>query len=443
MSETIEMVYSACIAWFNDWVDADRPALDDEYDLSEWMENEMTVATQVFLTHAFHTPRARNDAIIILRALYYEYFLFRQQLAVARLKPNPAAAARLPTAPQTPQKSVAWHAESRNMLSGHEFGGVVLGSAAEHAACVAKKCAAPAVIDESCTDSQTVFLTPEAGLSPFKWGWRYEPVARDIFACCFAEGGAVNDELGRVRHSSLPRLGASPDGLVVNGPRSGRLVEIKCPISREINGTIPMKYWVQMQLQAEVCDVDAVEYIEVQFGASTTPDALHASTLPYVGKVCVVAESADAPSSSYKYSYSPLFPRDDAGIAACIVWVPPPQATADASTAECVLETSYWWVKSHYHTTVLRNPRWWATVGQPAYETFWETVEAARADGRYAARPLFVDTDSDSERGCDVLDEVVADAEPEDAVADAEPEDAVAETTEEAEEAPGPEDEEE
>jgi hypothetical protein len=405
MQESRDMVYSACIEWFQDWLDADTPTIEDEWDASEWITHEMEAATRMFIHHAFHSPHARNDAINILRALYYEYALLRQAAARAAVKPRPEAPPRLLSAPQTPQKSAAWYAESYNMISGHEFGSIITGSPAERAATIAKKCNEP-VISEGQMDQNIVFLTPPEGLSPFKWGWRFEPVARDLFEIQFSEG-TVYDGLGRVKHPSLPNLGASPDGLITTGPRVGRLVELKCPISRQLNGSIPVQYWVQMQLQAEVCDVDAVEYFEVQLGSyiQNGPTCIEFETavgkakLPWIGKVCVVADHQDDASNLYRYEYSPLFSTSEVGIIECQAWRP---------VSGVVLESALWCVRDYFTTTVLRNRRWWEEVGRPAYETFWDEVRAARADGRYVREsvPLFV-SDSDSEEN----DQTVPDSE--------------------------------
>ena len=396
------MVFTECVEWFKDWVASDPPTLVDEWDLMEWLEHEMKEATDMFLSHAFHSARARNDAVMILRALYYEYFLFQQQISHASIKPNPEATERLPKQPQSAQKSAAWHAEARDMLSGHEFGGICVGGPAERNSVLAKKCTpevivpAPAAADcEEEAPSQTVFLTDEDGkLSPFKWGWRYEPVARQLFETCVSHA-PVFDGLGRVRHPTLPRLGASPDGLIMAGPRAGRLVEIKCPITREINGSIPIRYYCQMQLQAEVCDVDAVDYIEVQFGAapasSVLPDIITKTKQPWIGKVCVVSPAAEALPSAYMYEYSPLFPATEEGYAQCLAWRPPTEGTA------LLLEECVWYVKDWFTTTVVRNTRWWETVGYPAYVEFWKTADEARADGRFKSRPLFLDSESEED----------------------------------------------
>lgn len=397
------MVYSACVAWFSDWVSAYPPPLVDEYDLSTWVEEEMNDALRVFLAHAFHTPRARNDAVMICRALFYEYFLFESGRARLALGPNPAAVPRILAAPQTPQKSARWHSESYNILSGHEFGAVVAGGQATRLGAIMRKCG-PAPMedaDEEAPPSQHVFLTPPDGpLSPFKWGWRFEPVARLLFETVYA-GGPVDDSLGRLRHTTLPRLGASPDGLITAGPRAGRLVELKCPITRTLNGSIPMEYWIQMQLQAEVCDVEAVEYFEVSFGAGAPRESLGPSgpaahppmtALPWFGALRVVAPAADSPPSEYAYEYSPLFPSGAAGVAAAEAWI-----ASGGTTSGTVLETVVWWVRDASQKTVLRNRRWWAAVGEPAYRAYWAEVDAARADGRYAtvAKPLFLEMEED------------------------------------------------
>ena len=389
MSEDIEMVYSTCAEWFDDWVLANSVDLVDEWDLSKWLECDMRHSTQSLLTYGFHSARAKNDALIILRAMYYEYFLFKQECARREIRPNDDAVERLPRMIQTSQKSAAWHAESRNLLSGHEFGGVCVGGPGERMATIAKKCAPIEVVsDNSAGDSRIVYLTSDDGtLSPFKWGWRYEPVARQLFEQCIA-GAPVFDGLGRIRHPTLARLGASPDGLIMAGPRRGRLVEIKCPITRIIDGKIPVRYYCQMQLQAEVCDVDAVDYVEVQLAVAKTFADIQNVKQPWIGKVCVAAASADSPPATYTYEYSPLYPNTQQGWDDVYAWAP--------SAAGIVLENCIWYVKDWHATTVLRNKRWWVDVGYPAYIDFWREVDAARSSGTHGRKALFIDSDSDS-----------------------------------------------
>ena len=66
-------------------------------------------------------------------------------------------------------------------------------------------------------------------------------------------------EFGLLDHHSLPWIGASPDGITPDGV----MLEIKCPNVRRIKPReFPIYYWVQMQIQLEVCDLDECDYIE-------------------------------------------------------------------------------------------------------------------------------------------------------------------------------------
>lgn len=381
--EPIEMVYSACCEWLSDWIEAYPPTLCDEWDMSRWMDAEMTDAVDTFLTYGFRTVRARNDGIQILRALLYEQYLWQRDLMIHQLPRLPHIVSALQSLPQTGQKSGAWYHEGKDLLTGHEFGTVCYGGGKTREAVVRKKCTQKAVDETITVMSPTVFQANEDGrLSAFKWGWRYEPVIRAAFEHAVA-GGAVYDGLGRIRHPTLPRLAASPDGLILDGPRQGRLVEIKAPVSRVLNGSIPLDYWCQMQLQAEVCDVEAVDYVEARIGSSPVgPTAAQwsAARLGILGALFVVSPTVDSTPQEYTYVYSPVF----TDVSACLAYVPVLEEGA------VVRETCIWWIEDWFTKTVLRNRRWWAAVGQPAYEAFWRDVDAARASGVYESEHGFV-----------------------------------------------------
>ena len=421
MSDNIGMPYSASILWLDDWISVDPPLLVDEYDLTDWIDYEMNMANKLFIDNAFKSTRAKNDAILILRAVYYEYFLFQREIALRNLAAKPENVTRLKALPQSAQKSAMWHNETLELLTGHEFGNIVYGTENSRNLVMAKKCGTPVVVNEheQAATSQTVYTFDNDGkLSAFKWGWRFEPVVRDLYERCFAEGD-VFDGLGRIRHPFLPRLAASPDGIITSGPRCGRLVEIKSPITRELNGIIPPDYYCQMQLQAEVCDVDAVDYIEMRFTSMMLKDAKYSAAVnaknPWMGKIYVVAappkmvaverEAGTVMEEKYdpelyEYRYSPLFPSTEAGFAECCAWVP------NNIAGLVVLEETVWYVYDLFTTTVIRNRRWWAEVGQPAYESFWVDVELARVDGRFGEKALFVsESESDSELPSQTVDE--------------------------------------
>lgn len=111
-------------------------------------------------------------------------------------------------------------------------------------------------------------------------GQHYEDEARDRAAA--AMGETVYD-VGLVRHATLPWLAASPDG--VTG--SGKLVEIKCPLKREIKpGVIPHHYFPQVQVQMEVCDVDSTVFVQYK------PAMLSADGVPFLDIVVIERDRA-------------------------------------------------------------------------------------------------------------------------------------------------------
>lgn len=83
--------------------------------------------------------------------------------------------------------------------------------------------------------------------SAMEWGTQQEPAARARYE---AETGQLVEESGFAIHPSIPRSGASPDGLV----SSLGLVEIKCPeththIEYLLAGVVPPQYVPQMAWQ--------------------------------------------------------------------------------------------------------------------------------------------------------------------------------------------------
>lgn len=75
------------------------------------------------------------------------------------------------------------------------------------------------------------------------------------------------DDFGCLRHPNYKFIGASPDGINIdqNSDRFGRMLEIKNIVNREINGVPKKEYWIQMQLQMEVCDLDTCDFLETKF----------------------------------------------------------------------------------------------------------------------------------------------------------------------------------
>jgi len=98
----------------------------------------------------------------------------------------------------------------------------------------------------------------------FHWGQKYEPVSVMLYEYLYKSTVA---DFGCIKHDQYHFLGASPDGINVDvtSERFGRMLEIKNIVNREITGIPKKEYWVQMQLQMEVCDLDECDFLETKF----------------------------------------------------------------------------------------------------------------------------------------------------------------------------------
>lgn len=100
--------------------------------------------------------------------------------------------------------------------------------------------------------------------SPFHWGHKYEPISVEVYEEKYK---TKIEDFGCVPDKKYNFLGASPDGINVDdkSPRYGRMLEIKNIVNREINGIPKKEYWVQMQMQMNVCDLDECDFLETKF----------------------------------------------------------------------------------------------------------------------------------------------------------------------------------
>ena len=96
------------------------------------------------------------------------------------------------------------------------------------------------------------------------WGQKYEPLSVIIYEHLY---NTEIEDFGCIQHETYSFLGASPDGINVDkkSTRYGRMLEIKNIVNREINGIPKKEYWVQMQLQMEVCNLDECDFLETKF----------------------------------------------------------------------------------------------------------------------------------------------------------------------------------
>ena len=96
-------------------------------------------------------------------------------------------------------------------------------------------------------------------------GNKYEDEAREIYC---ARHNEVSHEIGLFPHPVYPWLGGSPDGIT----ESGKLIEIKCPMRRQILPEVPVHYMPQLQLLMEILDLDECDFIQYKPSEMTWPE---------------------------------------------------------------------------------------------------------------------------------------------------------------------------
>ena len=207
--------------------------------------------------------------------------------------------------------------------------------------------------------------------SPMHWGQKYEPVSIQLYEHIYK---APVTDFGCIPHQTLEFLAASPDGIVTAAEslRYGRMLEVKNIVNSEINGNPKMEYWIQMQLQMEVCALNECDFLETRFTEYADEEAFATDIVTeHKGRMMLFMSSGGKPI----YEYAPLYPYT-------------PKDTNEA-WAEAMMEknANLTWIKNIYWkleeiscVLVLRNKLWFASVVDQLKE-FWATIEREKVTG--------------------------------------------------------------
>jgi len=250
---------------------------------------------------------------------------------------------------QVEQRSSQWYEDMKTMLTASEFSNLFESERMRGTFILSKINPEKRNMQKAV---QTEFLVATG------WGIRFEPIVRsyleETWKCKIYESG-------RLKHNTNPLLGASPDGIIIEGGdhRYSRLVEIKCPYSRKIGEGIPFKYWVQMQIQMEVTNLFECEYIEVEI-KSRSPKDLNPDLSGglYSGTIYLMEKE-----NNFVYAYSI------------------PEREKLIVEEYNVIEAIPYIISDIYNVCVKRDVKWYEST-LVLQDTFWKDMEKAR-DGTY------------------------------------------------------------
>jgi putative phage-type endonuclease len=210
-------------------------------------------------------PPRSYDNTIILGPPDYDYI--KEQLNVLRNKPQPV------------QRTKEWYKFRHNLITASNAYKAFENESSKNQL-IYEKCQPLKESlyidgdnsDEECMD-ESVKVIKEVVMvntnTTLHWGQKYEPLSVKIYEYMY---DTKVEDFGCIQHESYLFIGASPDGINVDSKsdRYGRMLEIKNIVNREINGIPKKEYWIQMQLQMEVCDLEECDFLETKF--SEYPD---------------------------------------------------------------------------------------------------------------------------------------------------------------------------
>ena len=235
------------------------------------------------------------------------------------------------------------------------------------------------LIYEKCNPESSQKKTREVSnaTNPLNWGIKYEPVSIQIYEHRNV-GTKVKTDYSCILHPAYPFIGASPDGIVISGEKTGRMVEVKNIYNREITGIPLDEYWVQMQIQMETCDLDECDFLETRIKEYETEPAFYEDSLAeYKGVILFFLPKLEENTrKSPFFEYMPLFiSLEKQNIQK---WI---ESMQEKFQSEYVLyETVYWRLDEYSCVLVERNQEWFSTV-LPKIETTWKMVESERITG--------------------------------------------------------------
>jgi len=265
---------------------------------------------------------------------------------------------------QPKQRSPAWYSFRHNLIT---------------ASSASKMFGSPALqnslIYEKCQPIQYFSNVPNE-YSPLHHGQRYEPVSIMLYEEKYKTKVA---EYGCIKHPQFEFLGASPDGINVDKSNSlyGRMLEIKNPTTRVINGIPKEEYWVQMQLQMETCNLDETDFLETQFREIKDMDVEQFFLLEKDCKKGIIIQFFN---ETFLYEYMPL---DIDNLEKFLVWkeeIFQLHRQEEADNKTIFLRFIFWECLTFSCILVKRNSYWFQSQ-VPYMVAFWDIIEKERKEG--------------------------------------------------------------
>ena len=215
-----------------------------------------------------------------------------------------------------------------------------------------------------------------------EWGVKYEEVATRFYE--HLTGTSIY-EFGMIPHPEYPAFGASPDGICdINSPPQyiGRMLEIKCPPKRKFTKTVPPHYWMQMQGQLEVCNLEDCDFLQVKLEEYDNYEEYKKDSQDKTGftnedlpKGYTITYLDEINKEKFKYLYCPLFSSDSE----IELWKENQMKYLQENNLT-IHEEKYWKITRYECTLVKRDREWWADNVENIYNYFKDLIYYKKDD---------------------------------------------------------------
>ena len=273
--------------------------------------------------------------------------------------------------PQPKQRTQEWY-EFRNELLTASNIWKVFGTEAQVNSIIYEKC-------KPNDNNINYFTNTESSLH---WGVKYEQVSTMIYEKIFQ---TKLGEFGCFKHKNYPFIGASPDGINIdeNNKRYGRMVEIKNIFNREITGIPKSEYWIQTQIQMEVCDLDECDFVETRFCEYKDENSFYNDKekdykgviLHFVQRTSM-QEMNTSVNNSPVYKYMPIF--DEINKKMVEDWIVSMKVVFKKENL-VLFSTIYWYLDEISCVLIERNRKWFQEA-LPIIENVWNTITKERTN---------------------------------------------------------------
>jgi len=217
--------------------------------------------------------------------------------------------------------------------------------------------------------------------SAFHNGHKYEPLSILLYEKWF---DTKVGEFGCMKHREHNFLRASPDGINIkrDSPLYGRALEIKNPVSRKLTGIPKKDYWVQMQMQMEVWDLDECDFLETTFQEYESEEeflkdgeSFNKTNRDKHKGVIVMFNDGQQPI----YEYCPV----DYNKEQFDKWY---DDIMDKHTNHSWINNIYWYLKEYSLVLCPRNKKWFQTV-LSQLQNVWNIILKERVSGHDHRKP--------------------------------------------------------